>query len=124
MSIEDSNGREIVRLGTLHAWAFKIGLYAMPLGFAWLVNTISTDHTEIDRHDSRITYLENANKALADERKEQRQHDERREDQLREQISDLARSLEGVKSQLHGVSTLVGKSREDVKRTIANESNK
>lgn len=41
-----------------------------------------------------------------------------REEKITEQLSSMASSMAVIESKLHGVSTLVGKSREDVKRTI------
>lgn len=58
MSIEDNDGTEIVKLGTLHAFAFKIliwiGMLATPAAFVMFWN-----HGEAIRlHEWRITSLE------------------------------------------------------------------
>ena len=58
MSIQDSNGDNIVVLNTLHAWAFKaliwIGMIATPTGMSlfWRYG-----HS-IDNHELRLNYLE------------------------------------------------------------------
>ena len=58
MSIQDSNGDNIVVLNTLHAWAFKaliwIGMIATPAGMSLLWRY----GRSIDNHELRINYLE------------------------------------------------------------------
>ena len=51
MSINDQDGNEIIRLGTVHAWAFKVALYFAPIFAVWLVVTII-------RHDREIAVLQ------------------------------------------------------------------
>lgn len=58
MSIQDSNGENIVVLNTLHAWGFKaliwIGMIATPtgMGLFWSYGR------SIDNHELRLNYLE------------------------------------------------------------------
>ena len=46
MSIMDDN-QEIIKLGTVHGWVFKISLWAAPLFFVWTVNTILAHDRDI-----------------------------------------------------------------------------
>jgi hypothetical protein len=38
---------EIIKLGTVHGWVFKISLWAAPLFFVWTVNTILAHDRDI-----------------------------------------------------------------------------
>lgn len=46
MSIMEDN-EEIIKLGTVHGWVFKISLWAAPLFFVWTVNTILAHDRDI-----------------------------------------------------------------------------
>lgn len=58
MSINDSDGREIITLGTIHAYAFRlliwIGIIATPSAFIMFMNHSKT----LDLHEWRIASLE------------------------------------------------------------------
>ena len=47
MSIMDAEGNEIIRVGTLNAWAFKIAIWSAPLFSVWLVSKVLTHDTDI-----------------------------------------------------------------------------
>jgi hypothetical protein len=47
MSIMEDNGTEIIRVGTLNAWAFKVAIWIAPLFSVWLVSKVLTHDTEI-----------------------------------------------------------------------------
>lgn len=47
MSIMDAEGNEIIRVGTLNAWAFKIAIWIAPLFSVWLVNKVLKHDTDI-----------------------------------------------------------------------------
>lgn len=46
MNIMEEN-EEIIKLGTVHGWVFKISLWAAPLFFVWTVNTILAHDRDI-----------------------------------------------------------------------------
>jgi len=46
VSIMEDN-EEIIKLGTVHGWVFKISLWAAPLFFVWTVNTILAHDRDI-----------------------------------------------------------------------------
>lgn len=46
VSIMEEN-EEIIKLGTVHGWVFKISLWAAPLFFVWTVNTILAHDRDI-----------------------------------------------------------------------------
>ena len=46
MSITDDQ-KEILKLGTVHAWVFKASLWAAPLLAVWMVNKVLSHDTEI-----------------------------------------------------------------------------
>lgn len=46
MNIMEDN-EEIIKLGTVHGWVFKISLWAAPLFFVWTVNTILAHDRDI-----------------------------------------------------------------------------
>lgn len=41
------DNEEIIKLGTVHGWVFKISLWAAPLFFVWTVNTILAHDRDI-----------------------------------------------------------------------------
>ena len=41
------DNEEIIKLGTVHGWVFKISLWAAPLFFVWSVNTILAHDRDI-----------------------------------------------------------------------------
>lgn len=47
MSIMESDQTEIIKLGTVHAWVFKISLWVMPVFSVWMVNTVLTHDRDI-----------------------------------------------------------------------------
>ena len=50
MSIQEEQGDEIVKLGTVHAWAFKIAIWFAPIFAVWMV-------TKVMQHDTDIAVL-------------------------------------------------------------------
>lgn len=47
MSIMEADQTEIIKLGTVHSWVFKISLWAMPIFSVWMVNTVLTHDRDI-----------------------------------------------------------------------------
>ncbi len=47
MSIADNDGQEIVRMGTVNAWAFKIAIWFAPIFSLWLVTKVLAHDTDI-----------------------------------------------------------------------------
>ena len=47
MSIMEDNGTEIIRVGTINAWAFKIAIWIAPLFSLWLVTKVLAHDTDI-----------------------------------------------------------------------------
>lgn len=47
MSIMEPDQTEIIKLGTVHSWVFKISLWAMPIFSVWMVNTVLTHDRDI-----------------------------------------------------------------------------
>ena len=47
MSIADDEGNEIVKLNTVHAWAFKVAIWFAPIFAIWLVMKVLTHDTDI-----------------------------------------------------------------------------
>jgi len=43
----DTDQTEVIKLGTVHAWVFKISLWVMPVFSVWMVNTVLTHDREI-----------------------------------------------------------------------------
>ena len=59
MSIKDStNDEEIVTLGTVNSWAFKIAIWCAPIFSLWMVNTVLTHDKNIGLHELRLSMLE------------------------------------------------------------------
>jgi len=56
MSIEDGEGREIIRLGNIHAAAFKGAIYFAPIFAIWIVTKVLSHDTEIAVLKSQIAY--------------------------------------------------------------------
>ena len=47
MSIMEPDQTEIIKLGTVHSWVFKISLWVMPIFSVWMVNTVLTHDRDI-----------------------------------------------------------------------------
>jgi hypothetical protein len=58
MSIQDHDGRVIVRLSTVHEWAFKIGIWAGPLCALWLVATVTSHDKILSVHEFRLNSID------------------------------------------------------------------
>lgn len=59
MSIKDStNDEEIIRIGTINSWAFKITIWCAPIFSAWMVKTVLTHDKSIGLHELRLSMLE------------------------------------------------------------------
>jgi len=58
MSINDNSDKEIVTLGTVNAWAFKIAIWCAPIFALWMVNTVLAHDKSIGLHELRLSMLE------------------------------------------------------------------
>lgn len=58
MSIKDQDNNEIVTLGTVNAWAFKIAIWFAPFFAVWIVNSVISHDKSIGLHELRLTMLE------------------------------------------------------------------
>lgn len=62
MSIMEDNGTEIIRVGTLNAWAFKVAIWIAPLFSIWLVSKVLAHDTEIAVLKMQIAMQSSGNK--------------------------------------------------------------
>lgn len=58
MSIDDSNGKSIIRLGTVHEWVFKVSLWVAPIAALWFVQTLLAHDRLLGNHTIQISYIE------------------------------------------------------------------
>jgi hypothetical protein len=62
MSIEDTTSDSVIKLGTLHAWIFKISLMVAPVFALWLVTTILSHDREIAVLKMQIAMMQGGGK--------------------------------------------------------------
>jgi hypothetical protein len=63
MSIIEEDSESVIRLGTIHAWLFKISMWVAPIFFIWAVTTMVRHDTDIAVLKMQIAMMQSGGKS-------------------------------------------------------------